>query len=276
MKHLLLILLMLFLSNTWGAFGQVATKGKTNDLQRLKIGAVLGSSIIIREGLVDANYSKSSVAIYNERGLPIQQLFTTINEKESIAYIYDYGPCDEYLNWIWVTKKGNRVDTVQTQHVLFDANCRMVQITWTDSVGKLTETRYIKYDNKGRTLMEEDKDAKNKVTARVQYTYPDSLTVDKAGILAGNNFWYHSREIHNKKGDIIQSISFNKEGKLEYSRRIERLYIGKLLASDKYYDAAGKLTGSATYSYNADGLLEEAINKTQDTETISVYRYKKR
>ena len=153
MRYLLFILL---LSGTWNAFGQAAAKGKPNDLQRLKVGAVFGSSIVIREGLVDANDSKSSIVIYNERGLPVQQLFTNINEKEGIAYTYEYGPCDEYRKWIWVTKKGNKIDTVHTQHVVFDTNCRMVQITWTDSVGRLTETRYIKYDSKGRTLGHED------------------------------------------------------------------------------------------------------------------------
>ena len=240
--------------------------------------AVFESTVVIRDGLISTEDSKSAVTFYNESGRVVQQLFAGINGKERTVYKYEYGTCEEYQKWTWTTERNSRTDTVQRQRVYFDKDCRINKVVWMDSVGKPKEVRTLLYDSSGRQVSEYDTDAKNVVTTRVLYTYPDSLTTDKKAYFQDNTFWYHAAETRDKKGNLLTSISFDEKGSPQEVEKTEYTYDKGQLTQTTRRTNYG--TTTTTYTYDADNLLAESISRSvgrgEDTETISVFRYKKR
>ena len=173
MRHYLLLLL-LFLSCT--LFGQTSNKDTTNKFKTLNIVLMSGSSIVLQDGIINTEESKSFMTFYNDNGRPTEERIANIKDRSGIIYKYHYDKkCNDFQKWEWLKFNGNNIDTVQIQQITFDDNCRMKKILWTDSTGNVTDVRYLEFDNKGRQLKEVDNDRNGKITAFVIFSYPDSF-----------------------------------------------------------------------------------------------------
>ena len=239
-----------------------------------------GSSIVLQDGMINTEESKSFMTFYNDNGKPIEERIANIKDRSGIIYKYLYDrKCNDFQKWEWLKFNGINIDTVQIQQITFDNNCRMKKIVWTDSKGSATDVRHLEFDNKGRQLKELDEDNKGKITAFVIYSYPDSFITDKKGFFGDSTFWYHSQEHFDNRGNRINSLSFDEKGsKSTDDEKTEYIYSGDKLTDEITYNAEGKSTSISTYSYNNDNLVDRIVSKTidGDRETITIYKYRKK
>ena len=261
-------------------FGQTPNRDTTNKFKKLNIILMSGSSIVLQDGIINTEESKSFMTFYNDNGKPIEERIANIKDRSGIIYKYQYdSKCNDFQKWEWLKFNGNKIDTVQIQQITFDNICKIKKIVWKDSTGRVTDIRHLEFDNKGRQLKEVDKDRKGKITSFVIYSYPDSFIIDKIGFFGDSTFWYHSQEHFDEKGNRINSVSFDEKGsKSTDNEKTEYIYSGDKLTEEITYNAEGKSTSKTSYSYNNDNLVDRIISKltNSDTETITIYRYRKK
>lgn len=273
-------LLLIFIFQSFNSFAQKAMIDSNNKLKKLNIVSATGSSIVLQDGIINTEDSKSFMTFYNDKGLPVEERIANIKDRSGIIYKYQYGSkCRDFEKWEWLDFNGNTIDTVQIQQIIFDNNCRIKNITWIDSTGSVKDIRYLEFNDRGQQVKEVDKNSKGKITSFVLYTYPDSFIIDKKGFFGDSSFWYHSQEHFDNRGNLITNLSFDEKGvKSAYDEKSEYIYSGNSLTEVKTYNVEGKLTSKTTYTYNADGLVDRIVFKSvnSDHETITIYKYQKK
>jgi hypothetical protein len=260
--------------------GQVERRDTVNTFRNLNIALVLGSSIVLQDGIINVEESKSFMTFYNEKGQPVEERIATINDKGAIIYRYTYGNCRDYQSWEWLQTKDGDIDTVHIQQVTFNGHCKIDKITWADSTGRVTSTRYFEFDSKGKQMRELDKDTAGKITSYVLYHYPDSFTVDKKAFFGDSAFWYHTLERFDRKGNRTSTLSFDEKGNKSSEQRTEFFYKGDNLVEEVIYDSDSTVVSRINYYYAADNLLDRMVSKSSEgnseRETITVYKYRKK
>lgn len=260
---------------------QISQKETANKFKKLNITLVTGSSIVLQNGIINTEESKSFITVYNGNGKPVEETLANIKDGSAIVYKYHYGKCGDIEKWEWLQMQNGKTGTVQIQQIIFDENCRKKEIIWKDSTGLVTTIRYYEYDKKGRQIKETDKDTTGQLTSYVITSYPDSFTVIQKGYFGDSTFWTGSHERYDRKGNRTYYVSFDENGKRATDeQRTKYIYDGNRLKEEITYNHKGKATSKTTYYYNVDDLVDRIERKATegdvDIETITIYKYRKK
>jgi hypothetical protein len=264
-----------FLMLVFISFGQKSED--CNTLKDLNIKLIMSSTVVIRNGLIDMSDCQSSMEILNENGQVTESRMMNIKSNQTTIYNYQYGKCTDYKDWKWSNESDGKFYIVQNQHIVFDDDCKIKKVIWTDSLDRMTSTLTNEYNEKQKVALEITRNNRNETTSTIYYTYPEDSIIEKKAFLTDRSFWYHTQEHFDKKGNKTATISFDAEGKITESAKTEYVYKdGKIIEEVNYTDK-GKFKEKSVFTYNTDGLVERIIenstNEDCDVETITVTKY---
>ncbi|MFD2907415.1 hypothetical protein ACFSX9_01575 [Flavobacterium ardleyense] len=250
-------------------------------IKKLKIKSITGSSLSIKNGVVNTESSNTFVEVYNEGGKLTDQFFTNLKgEKRTRLKLY-YGKCNEYEKSEDFENVNGKQKITKINKIVYDTFCRESKIIWINEENNITEIEEVKYNTEHYKISNISKNPQNQITSKILFSYPEKNIEETRAYFEKEKFWYHRKIKKDENGNEIENISFDENGKIENKETIKYQYNNKKIIEELHFDQNDKLKYKRDYLYNSDNLIERitttkkevGMNMPNLTENINITIY---
>jgi hypothetical protein len=251
-------------------------------IKELKIESIFGSSISVKNGFVNTESSNTFINLYNKDGQLTEQFFANLKGENRTKLKLFYGKCKDFEKSEDIERVNGKEKTTRTVKIVYDDLCRESKIIWIDEENKITEIEDLIYDNENRKVSKISKNPENEITSKIIFSYPEKNIEETKAYYETKAFWYHHKIRKDDNGNEIESISFDKNGKIENKETTKYQYDNnKKIIEELHFDENDKLKFKKEYIYNSDNLIERTtttkkeigLNMPNLTENINITIY---